>query len=179
MMVPMRWTALFLLPMLAGAVEIGGTEVHTIYIMPMRHGLDQYIANQLTREHVLEVIEDPAHADAVFTDSLGESFESRLEKLHPTPKPEAPKPVEAKNEESDKDHADKSSKPSDSKIFSEPEPPHVSTFARGRGTLFVVDAHSRVILWSVYEKPTASTPHSLDGTAKRVVSRLKQDLAGK
>jgi hypothetical protein len=174
----MRWTALFLLPMLASAVEIGGSSVRTIYIMPMRHGLDQYIANQITREHVLEVIADPAHADAVFTDKLGEALEEKLEKLHPTPKPDEPK-AEPEKAASDKDQSDSKDKPSGPKTYREPEPPHTSTFGGGKGTLFLVDAHSRVILWSVYEKPVPSNPRSLDGAAKRVVNQLKQDLAGK
>jgi len=175
----MRWTALFLLPMLAGAVEIGGSDVRTIYIMPMRHGLDQYIANQLTREHVIEVTADPARADAIFTDGLGEAFEQRLETLHPTPKPEEAKPAEPAKADADKDHADSKDKASSPKTFREPDPPHTSTFGRGKGTIFMVDSHSRIILWSVYEKPVPSNPHSLDGVAKRVVSQLKQDLAGK
>jgi len=175
----MRWTALFLLPMLAGAVEIGGSEVRTIYIMPMRHGLDQYIANQLTREHVIEVTADPARADAIFTDGLGEAFEQKLETLHPTPKPEEPKAAEPAKGDADKDHADSKNKASSPKTFREPDPPHTSTFGRGKGTIFMVDSHSRIILWSVYEKPVPSNPHSLDGAAKRVVSQLKQDLAGK
>ncbi len=178
MMNAMRWTAVLLLPVLAGAVEIGGSNVRTIYIMPMRHGLDQYIANQLTREHVLDVVADAARADAIFTDALGESFEEKLEKLHPTPKPEEPK-TEPVKETADKDSPDDKVKAAGPKMYRETEPPHTSTFGRGKGTLFLVDAHSRVILWSVYEKPTAASPNGLDGTAKRVVSRLKQDLAGK
>jgi hypothetical protein len=179
MMSAMRWTAFFLLPMLASAVEIGGSNVRTIYIMPMRHGLDQYIANQLTREHVLEVIADPARADAIFTDKLGEALEGKLEKLHPTPKPDEPKPAEPEKADSDKDHSDAKNKPSGPKTFREPEPEHTSTLGGGKGTLFLVDAHSRVILWSLYEKPVPSNPRSLDGAAKRVVNQLKQDLAGK
>jgi len=172
----MRWTALFLLPVLAGAVEIGGSNVQTIYIMPMAHGLDQYIANQFTREHVLEVVTDPTRADAIFTDRLGQTLEDKLEKLHPTPKPEEPK---ASTDKSGKDGSEDKDKPAGPKTFSEPEPPHASTFGGAKGTLFLVDAHSRVILWSIYEKPTASNSRSLDGTAKRVVTKLKQDLAGK
>ena len=176
----MRWTALFLLPMLAGAVEIGGSNVRTIYIMPMRHGLDQYIANQLTREHVVEVTADPARADAIFTDGLGDAFEQKLETLHPTPKPEEPKPAETAKADADKDKPDAKDKTSSGpKTFREPDPPHTSTFGGGKGTLFLVDSRSRVILWSVYEKPVPSNSHSLDGAAKRVVNQLKQDLAGK
>jgi hypothetical protein len=55
----------------------------------------------------------------------------------------------------------------------------VSTFARGKGTLFLVDARSRAVLWSVYERPVKSTPDQLDHTAKLVVERLKHDLAPK
>lgn len=171
----MRWTALLLLPVLAAAAEIGGANVQTIYIMPMPHGLDQYIANQFTREHVLEVIADPARADAILTDRLGASLEDKLETLHPTPKPDKPKAAD----KSDKDSSDATDKPAGPKTFTEAEPPHTSTFGGAKGTLFLVDAHSRVILWSLYEKPVSPNPRSLDGAAKRVVTRLKQDLAGK
>ena len=166
----------------ASAAEIGGSNVSTIYIMPMRHGLDQYIANQLTREHVFEVTADPARADAIFTDGLGDAFEQKLETLHPTPKPDVPKPAEPTKADADKDHSDSEPKAKTSsapKTFREPDPPHTSTFGGGKGTLFLVDSHSRLILWSVYEKPVPSNPHNLDGAAKRVVNQLRQDLAGK
>lgn len=170
----MRWTALFLLPLLAGAAEIAGSNVRTVYVMPMSHGLDQYIANRLTRERTLEVIADPGHADALLTDKLGESLEYQLEKLHPTPKPAE----EAAESDSEKDDSSTDSTTAAPKTYTDSAPP-VSTFGRGKGTLFLVDAHSRVILWSIYEKPPRSAPGDLDRTARRVVNRLKQDLAGK
>lgn len=182
MVTAMRWTVFLLLPLLARAVEIGGSEVRTIYVMPMRHGLDQYIASHIAREHLCEVTSDPARADAIFTDGLGDSLQQQLEKLHHTPKPEEPKPAETVQSDksaSDKDESDTKEKPASPKTFRDPEPPHASTFGKGKGTLFVVDSRSRVVLWSVYEKPVASNPHSLDGSAKRVVHQLKQDLAGK
>jgi|SRR5579859_2039980 len=175
----MRWTALFLLPVLAGAAEIGGSNVRTVYVMPMSHGLDQYIANRLTRERTLEVIADPGHADAIFTDRLGESLEYQLEKLHPTPKPAE----EAADSDSDSDKddsaGDKADKAAAPKTYGDSGPPPASTFGHGKGTLFLVDAHSRVILWSIYAKPPNSAPGDLDRSAKRIVARLKQDLAGK
>jgi hypothetical protein len=64
-------------------------------------------------------------------------------------------------------------------MMAEGGPPRASSFGGGKGTLFLVDAHSRNVLWSVYEKPKNSSPDELDRTAKRVVTRLKQDLAGK
>jgi len=173
MVVTMRWTAFLLLSVLAGAAEIGGSSVRTIYILPMGHGLDQYLANRLTRERVLEVVADPSHADAILTDALGKPLESELEKLHPTPKPQAD------DADSDSEDSDTRQTSSTRKTRNEGAPPPVSTFGRGKGTLFLVDAHSRAVVWSVYEKPVKSTPDDLDHTAKHVVDRLKRDLAGK
>lgn len=192
----MRWTALLFLPLLAGAAEIGGSRVNTVYILPMAHGLDQHIANRLTREHVVEVVADSARADALLTDRLGASLEYQLEKLHPTPKPSdesaASESDSDKSEKSGKvggDLADKSDKGKDDKDATtmprtprqmpEGGPPRATAFGGGKGTLFLVDAHSRAVLWSVYEKPKNTSPDEMDRTAKRVVGRLKQDLAGK
>jgi hypothetical protein len=172
MVVIMRWTIFLLVSVLAGAAEIGGSSVRTIYVLPMGHGLDQYVANRLTREGVLEVVADPSRADALLTDSLGKPLETELEKLHPTAKPQ-----EA-DADADSDDSDTPQKPRTKKTFTTSEAP-VSTFARGKGTLFLVDARSRAVLWSVYERPVKSTPDQLDHTAKLVVDRLKHDLAPK
>ncbi len=182
MVIVMRWTWLVLLPALLGAAEIGGSNVRTVYILPMSHGLDQYLANQLTRDHVLDVVADPARADALFTDRLGKSLEAELEKLHPTPKPPEPKEPAVSEKDKDKDKGKDSAgkdKSSGGNTNRDAEPPPVSTFGGGKGTLFLVDAHSRSILWSTYQKPTVSNSAHLDRTAKRVVARLKLDLAGK
>src|SRR5579864_632512 len=195
----MRWTALLVFSSLLAAAEIGGSSVRTVYVMPMSHGLDQYVANQLTREHVFEVVADPKRADALFTDRLGDSLEYQLEKLNPTPKPPEP---EAENKAEDKDAAAKDagkdpdkdaeskgaeSKGADSKgatqaaprMMTDEGPPHTFVSGRDKGTLFLVDAKSRAVLWSLYAKPGRSAPNDLDRTAKHVVNRLKQDLAGK
>jgi hypothetical protein len=173
MMDVMRCTALLFIPLLAGAAEIGGSTVRTVYVMSIGHGLDQYVANRLTRDRVLEVVADPARADAILTDRLGKPLEYVLEKLHPTPKPAE---AEDTDSESSDDSDTKSTRPMKTTSNAEPM---TSTFGRGKGTLFLVDAHSRAVLWSVYEKPKRFTPDQLDHTAKRVVDRLKQDLAGK
>jgi hypothetical protein len=174
MVVAMRWTVFLFLSVLAGAAEIGGSSVRTIYILPMGHGLNQYVANRLTREHVLDVVADAARADAILTDSLGKPLEVELEKLHPTPKP----PEQDADSGSDSDDSDNPQTSRAKKTFTTSEAP-VSTFARGKGTLFLVDARSRAVLWSVYERPVKSTPDQLDHTAKHIVDRLKRDLAGK
>jgi len=184
----MRWTAFFLLTVLAGAAEVNISNIHTVFVMPMAHGLDQYVANRLTREHVFAVVADAARADAIFTEHVGDALQARLEKLHPTPKPPEPEAeTESDKDESkpgsnvagdDKETSPANAKPRAPKTFITEEP-HISTFGSGKGTLFLVDAHSRAILWSVYEKPSRTAPDQLDRTAKRVVTRLKQDLAGK
>jgi len=174
MVVAMRWTVFLLLSVLAGAAEIGGSSVRTIYILPMGHGLDQYVANRLTREHVLDVVADAARADAILTDTLGKPLESELEKLHPTPKPHE----QDADSDSDSEDSDNLQPSRSRRTFTSSETP-ISTFARGKGTLFLVDAHSRAVLWSVYERPAKATPDELDHTARHVVDRLKRDLAPK
>ncbi len=42
--------------------EVAG--VKTVYVLPMTGGLDQYLAFRLTSEGVLQVVTDPAKADA-------------------------------------------------------------------------------------------------------------------
>jgi hypothetical protein len=82
---------LCLLPLagaLACAADLAG--VHTVYLLPMARGMDQYLANQLTNGHVFVVVTDPKLADAVLTDHVTEGFQSQLEEFSPTPKPPAP-----------------------------------------------------------------------------------------
>src|SRR5262245_31014721 len=92
MMVQMRSIGLLLLCFgVAASAEDLGT-VRTVYIMGMAHGLDQYLANRLTNEHVYRVVTDPKVADAVITDHIGKGFEEQLSEL--LPPPEAPKKPE-------------------------------------------------------------------------------------
>ena len=178
----MRWTALFLLPVLAGAAEIGGSNVRTVYVMPMAHGLDQYIANRLTAR---------AHSgSSCGSRTRRRDFHRPSGRVAGIPAGKAASHAQAgrgssrqrSDSDSDKDDSsasDKADKPASPKTYGDSGPPPASTFGHGKGTLFLVDAHSRVILWSMYEKPPNSSPGDLDRTAKRVVNRLKQDLAGK
>ena len=207
----MRWIVLILIAtgaaLASPGAEISGARVQTVYLLPMAHGLDQFVANRLTREHLLEVVADPKRADAVFTDRLGEAFESQLDDLYPAPKPAAPKPAaepaaetqsEGAKDAGPKDHSAKDGKSKEptmkgdtltskgDTLTSMPEPRAtvgaavpVSSFGRGKGTLFLVDAHSRAVLWSIYEKPGRTSPDQLDKVARRVVDRLKHDLQPK
>jgi len=179
----MRWAVLLAFSTALGAAEIGGANVRTVYLLPMPHGLDHHVANQLIRTHVFDVVADPKRADAIFTDHLGVSFEAELEKLYPAPKPAPAEPQDdaaGKSEKGDSPKEKPSSEPVPSTAPKEAgSKPPTTSFGRGKGTLFLVDAKSRAVLWSVYERPKSSTPDELDRTAKRVIERLKRDLAGK
>ena len=117
--------------------------VHSVYILPMASGLDQYLAEQLTRDHVIQVVADPKTADAVLTDKIGESFELKMTQLRP------------------RDDAEKKAATS-----TDVHPAFRSS--GGQGTLFLVDIKSRQVLWSDYEKPG----RSLNREAARVAKKL-------
>jgi hypothetical protein len=165
----------------AAAAELTGGR--TVYLMPMGRGLDQFIANRLTRMHVLQVVTDPAKADIVFTDQVGASLEDKLKDLYPPPPaPEAKEPAKAK--EADKGKSDTSPAEGRPSLLAETvnkadQAGGMGVSGRGRGTLFLVDVKSRQVLWSAFEKPRNSSPYELDHTAERVVKRLKEDLAAK
>jgi hypothetical protein len=51
-----------------------------------------------------------------------------------------------------------------------------SSFGRAKGTVFLVDAKSRQVIWSVYQPAKGGTPKEMDRTAIDIVSRIKKDL---
>jgi hypothetical protein len=167
---------LFLLVMcagaLAGAAELAG--VHSVYVFPMSHGLDQYLANRLTNEHVFRVVTDPKLADAVFSDRVGDALRDQLESVSPTPKPEEPK--KAADDKKAKDIPDDNPGRMLAEGAKLDNPALRSSFGRAKGTLFLVDAKSRQVVWSVYMLPKDSSSKQLDRTASDIVNRLKQDL---
>ena len=78
-----------------GAANPELPNVKTVYMMQMSNGLDQYLANQLTKRGIFEVVTDPDIADAVFTDRIGTGFEQKWTELYPPPPP--PKEEETKD----------------------------------------------------------------------------------
>jgi hypothetical protein len=138
---------LLLLPLVALCAFAEPPAVHTVYILPMAGGLDQYLAQQLTRDHVLQVVADPKLADAVLTDRLGEPFEQKMSQIHP------------------RDDAEK-------KASSSPDLRPSFRSATKRGTIFLVDVKSRNVLWSDYENPQYDTTHQ----ASRIVKKLATAL---
>ncbi len=206
---------LCLLPLagaLACAADLAG--VHAVYLLPMARGMDQYLANQLTNEHIFRVVTDPKLADAIFTDHISEGFQMQLEDFSPAPKPPAPakpassepaaktgdepappaQPAGSEPAAKTDDEAAPPAKPAGSKPKAKPgdEPPASglmgktentlnnpatsSGFSRARGTLFLVDAKSRQVIWSIYAPPKDFAGKEMNRTASDIVSRLKRDL---
>jgi hypothetical protein len=174
---------LFFVAGLAFGAELAG--VHKVYLMPMPRGMDQYLATRIASEHVFEVVTDPKLADAVFTDRLGEGFENQLEEYSPSKTPEPA----AKAAEPPAKPAETSSKGSDAAPsplinFSDTankvsNPALMSSFGRAKGTVFLVDAKSRAVVWATYDPPKGTSPKELDRTAGSIVARLKKDLSPK
>jgi hypothetical protein len=144
-------------------------EIKTVYLLSMSNGLDQYLANRLTKTGRFEVVTDPANADAVFTDRLGPAFEQRWAELYPP----APSPTPAA------DVAKSTSSPGNPIDFTTPSPARISSFGRSRGTIFLVSKKSGAVVWSHYRLPSNSRPGSIDKLADRIVDRLEDDLPSK
>lgn len=143
----MRWIAAASMLMIAH----GGAsaEVQALYVMPMSNGLDQFVASRLAASGAVKVVADPRKADAVLTDRIGEGFEERLAEL----REEAAKPKKDDRER-----------------------PRSVSLARGKGTVFLVDANSRQVLWSAYHRPRNSSPDELNKTAGRIVEQFTKEL---
>jgi len=180
----------FALLVCAGAIaseNVALKQVQSVYILPMRSGMDQYLANKIVRHGLLQVVTDPQRADAILTDHIGATFERKLEELYPPPKPVKPvKPVRADKAEKDDDEepadtADTADKAGSSKGTIEAGAPtdHTSSFGGGRGTIFLVDRKSRAVIWSTYDRAHDMSADSLDKKADQIVNRLKSDLKEK
>jgi hypothetical protein len=124
--------------------------MRSVYILPMIGGLDQYLAGQITRNHVMQVVADPKIADAILTDRLNEAFGETLAKLHP------------RDEDPD---------------TSEEVVHHSFRSGSNKGTIFLVDAKSRQVIWSDYEKPGRSVSGAgLHRAAGRIVKKMAATL---
>lgn len=128
----------------------------------MGSGLDQFLASELTKAGVYSVTTDPAKADALLTDSLGEGFEKKFKELYPPPEP----PKTEKEEKKD-----------DNLMGGGPvQRVGNSSWGRGKGTVFLVDRKTRNILWSMNHQPKNSSAKVMAGYARKIVDQLKTDL---
>jgi hypothetical protein len=153
------------------AADLAG--VHSVYILPMRNGLDQYLANRLTNGGVFRVVTDPKLADAVLTDHIGDTFEAQLEEMSPKPEPVKKVAPPPKKDDTTARSGVEPLIDTETKLHN---PAQNSTFGRTKGTVFLVDQKSRQVLWSVYDQAKGSESKELDRTASDIVSRIKKDL---
>jgi hypothetical protein len=133
------------------------SRVHTVYVVGMSNGLDQYLSNRLSSTGVVWIVLDPARADAIFTDRLDETFWSWLNARYPL-QSKAPLPAQG----DDLRAGDL-----------------MGANSRIRGNLFLVDPKSRLVLWSCYDQAKSTSADELDHVAMRVTKRLKVSLGKK
>jgi hypothetical protein len=150
------------------AADLAG--VHSVYVMPMARGFDQFLANRLTNDHVVQVVVDAKLADAILTDKLGDALADKLDEISPAGAASAT----AANSDKTKD-ADEAKKQRDSQTRLD-NPASISALGRSKGTLFLVDAKTRQVVWSTFQVPKNGEAAQLDRTATDIVTRLKRDL---
>lgn len=164
---------------LAGAADLSG--VRSVYVLPMAKGFDQYLANRLAGDHVFQIVTDPKLADAVVTDRIGEGFELQLSLMLAKEEPPAEPAKQTTPAAGAPKKGDAAEEPKRNTLMTETvnkldNPGLNSSWSRGRGTVFLVDTKSHMVLWSTFEPPKGSNTKDLDRTASDIVIRLKKDL---
>jgi hypothetical protein len=158
-------------------VDAGGlAEVKRVYLLPMQFGMDQYLANRLTREGVFQVVADPASADAIFTDQLGAAFEARMKALYPPPPVAKPAKPEKKDVATTAKNEPEPSDAPDEKVAQSAESMRIVPSSRGRGMVFLVKRGTGEVLWSDHREPTAHHGPEMDKAAAKLVKSLKRAL---
>lgn len=164
----------------AGIAQSGNAaalaQVKTVYILQMSRGMDQYLANRLTLGGVVQVVTDPAKADALLTDHLGANFEASVKELYPEVKPATP-PAKS---DAGKTESDDKTPPADAKQdeaqmkSSGADRPPVS--GRNRGMVFLVKRGTSEVLWSAYHDPSVRKPGELNRMAGKLSDSLKKAM---
>jgi hypothetical protein len=172
---------------LASGAEL--SDVHTVYVLKMSKGLDQYLANRLTNEHVFQIVTDPKLADAVLTEHIGDSFQAKLDELFPPPEIEKPEKLERPENAEKAEKPEKTKKKKNDEANANPlitdtvnklsNPASSSSFGRAAGTLFLVVPKSHQVVWSAFQMPKDSSSREMDRLATDLVGRLKKDLGRK
>jgi hypothetical protein len=167
---PIKLTFLLLVSCAALLSGADLTGVHTVYVLPMAHGLEQYLANVLTGEHVFVIVTDPKMADAVLTDHIGATLQEKLDAMLAPPPPEKPAAKDGDKEEA------KGPATLVETVNKLDSPGSSSSVGRSKGTVFLVDSKSRQVVWSTYELPRDATSREMDRIASAIVSRLRKDM---
>lgn len=136
-----------------------------VYFWPMSSSFDQYLAQETAAEGFFQVVVDPKLARAVMTDRIDAPFLAAMDELFPKAEPEKPAATEKKAAEAE---------PSVD-IYVDTRPKN-RPLGRPRGTLFLVDVHTREVLWSTYLDEADKSPDKLHKQARSVVERLRKHL---
>jgi hypothetical protein len=140
----------------------------------MSHGMDQYLANRLTRAGVVQVVTDPSKADALLTDHLGAAFEASVHELYPEAKRVAA-PAKSSDEEKAASALPAAAKPDEPEVkFTGGERPPVTV--RSRGMVFLVKRGTGEVLWSAYHNPAIRRPKDLNRTAGKIEDGLRKAM---
>jgi hypothetical protein len=145
-----------------------GFGAKNVYFLPLPNGLEQFVASQIVKRNLMTVVTDPNLADAFFCDIVGKGLQKRLEELFPKSAAEQAK-AEAPQETGE------SSLAMDVKA---PESQRFSSFGRGKGTIFLVDRKTSVVLWSAYVRPETASADDLNKAAKTIVDKLEAVMKG-
>jgi hypothetical protein len=140
--------------------------VKTVYFWPMRHSLDQYLAEQLTAGGPFQVVVDPKLADAIVTERIDAPFLKAMDELFTVPG------QAAKSEDSTASSSTDGGSVEDG--LQAPRPTN-RPLAQPSGTVFLVHASSRKVLWSTFINQKDFAPKKLHQQAKDVVGRLKKE----
>ena len=132
--------------------------VKTVYFLPMGGGLDHYMAIRLTEKQLFKVVTNPAQADAVFTDRIGEGLEDRLDELFPD---DSKKPKDAEK---------------DSNEWATQKPTRSASFSRGKGTIFLIDRKNRDVIWSIYSPSKSQRAPDVNKNATSITRKIQEQL---
>ena len=140
--------------------------VKTVYVWPMRHSLDQYLAEQLSAGGRFQVVVDPKLADAIITERIDAPFLKAMDELF------AAGDQAGKSETSAAGSATAASSIEDGLQASRPAN---RPLGQPSGTVFLVHAVSRKVVWSTFIHQQNFAPKNLHQQAKDVVGRLKKE----
>jgi hypothetical protein len=143
--------------------------VKTVYFWPMHNSLDQYLAEQLSDGQLFQVVVDPKLADAIITERIDAPFLKAMDEVFGPPGGKADK----------SEAAAESSTTNAGSVEEGLEPPRPANraMARPEGTVFLVHAASRKVLWSTFIIQKDFRPKDLHRQARDVVDRLKKSAA--
>jgi len=138
-----------------------------LYLWPMTHAFDQYLAEQITADGVFEVVVDPKLASTIMTERIDSTFLKAMDEFFPRPAGNSQTEKAAGNTKND-DSIEGGGR--DRRPANHPR-------GQARGTLFLVDVASRKVVWSTYLKEFDPSPNKLHSQAGNVVEKLRESSA--